>query len=158
MFEVSSDPIDPMLSRSKLVNDAAGGFVSFEGWVRNHNEGQSVDALEYEIYDSLAKKEGAVIIQEAIEKYGIKEAYGIHRKGFLNIGDIAVWIGVSSAHRDAAFEACRYIIDEVKIRLPVWKKEHYSDGQAEWVNCQACSHAHAKRHGHDLPAATLADH
>ena len=62
-------------------------------------------------------------------------AHGVHRVGALTIGDLAVWVGVSAAHRGAAFDACRFIIDEAKARVPIWKKEHYADGTSEWVNC-----------------------
>ena len=67
------------------------------------------------------------------------EARCVHRTGLLEIGDLAVWVGVASAHRDEAFKACRYIIDELKVRLPIWKKEHYVDGDSGWVNCERCA-------------------
>ena len=107
MFEITNEEINPRACRESMTHEEAGGFVAFEGWVRNHNDGRSVDALEYEIYHTLAISEGKRIIAEAMEKYEIKLAYGVHREGFLKIGDVAVWVGVSSAHRDAAFEACR---------------------------------------------------
>lgn len=141
MFEITDQSIDLNLCRQHLLHVEAGGYVAFEGWVRNHNEGRKVEALEYEIFDSLASKEGARILAEALERFSIRSAYGIHRKGYLGLGEVAVWIGVSSPHRQEAFDACRYIIDEVKVRLPVWKKEHYSDGPSEWVNCQRCQEA-----------------
>ena len=83
----------------------------------------------------------------------VASALCAHRVGALAIGDLAVWVGVSSAHRDAAFQASRFIIDEIKHRLPIWKKEYYVDGDSGWVNCEACAaHAHspsaaAHRHG-----------
>ena len=108
---------------------------SFEGWVRNNNEGHSVHRLEYEAFVDLAVKEGERIVQEAIKRFGVEKAACVHRVGSLAIGDIAVWVGVSSGHRDEAFKACRYIIDEVKHRVPIWKKEHYASGATGWVNC-----------------------
>lgn len=144
MFEISDRDIDITVCRDKLLDHASGGYVAFEGWVRNHNEGQAVDALEYEIFDSLALKEGAKIISEAKERFDIKQVFGVHRKGLLELGGIAVWLGVSSAHRDAAYQASRYIIDELKTRLPIWKKEHYQNGDAHWVNCKACSSVKSK--------------
>ena len=79
---------------------------------------------------------------EAAERFPIENASCIHRVGELDIGDLAVWVGVSAGHRDEAFKACRYIIDEIKHRVPVWKKEHYEGGDSGWVNCEACaSHA-----------------
>jgi molybdopterin synthase catalytic subunit len=92
--------------------------------------------LEYEAFQSLAEREGERIVAEAIEKFGIKRAACVHRVGDLAIGELAVWVGTSSAHRAEAFAACRYIIDAVKHRVPIWKKEHYIDGTSGWVNCE----------------------
>lgn len=144
MFFVTDQDIDINYFKKLVKADESGGFSSFEGWVRNHNAGAAVDGLSYEIYDTLAISEGKLIIEEAMERYKITKARAIHRKGDLKLGDLAVWVGVSSPHRDAAFKACRYIIDEIKDRLPVWKKEHYTSGQTEWVNCQGCSSSHNK--------------
>jgi molybdopterin synthase catalytic subunit len=141
MFLIQATPIVPEECRSKVESPSAGGFVSFEGWVRNHNDGRQVGSLEYEAYDVLANKEGARILQEAIQQFGIEKAYAVHRTGHLAIGDLAVWVGVSAPHRDAAFAACRYIIDEIKTRVPIWKREHYLEGPSEWVNCAGHSHA-----------------
>ncbi len=113
----------------------AGALATFEGWVRNHNEGQPVDRLEYSSYPALANKEGQRIIAEAFEKFEIDAAIAQHRVGLLEIGGIAVWVGVSAAHRGAAFDACRYIIEQIKGRVPIWKKEYYSSGATDWVNC-----------------------
>ena len=129
--------------RALLADPVAGGYASFEGWVRNHNDGRAgVLYLEYEGYEQLGVKEGERIIAEAFARFGISKAHCIHRLGKLEIGELAVWVGVSAAHRDAAFAACRYIIDEVKHRVPIWKKEHFADGDSGWVNCEACA-AHA---------------
>ena len=122
-----------------MVNPDAGAYASFEGWVRNENEGRRVIRLEYEVYDLLAVKEGKKIIREACEKFSVINADCIHREGALEIGDCAVWVGAVSPHRNEAFLACRYIIDQVKIRLPIWKKEHYFDGHSGWVKCERCS-------------------
>ena len=131
-----------------LADPVAGAYASFEGWVRNHNEGRAgVLRLEYEGYEQLGVKEGERIIAEALARFDITKAHCIHRLGELEIGELAVWVGVSAAHRGAAFDACRYIIDEVKHRVPIWKKEHYADGDSGWVNCEACA-AHAA----DAPA------
>ncbi|RMF97903.1 MAG: molybdenum cofactor biosynthesis protein MoaE [Gammaproteobacteria bacterium] len=141
-FAFSAEPLQPASLRRSLADPRCGAFVSFEGWVRNHNDGREVRALEYEAYEQLGLKEGARIVQEAIERFGVDHAACVHRVGALALGDLAVWVGVSSAHRDAAFAACRYIIDEVKHRVPIWKKEHYADGDSGWVNCERCaSHA-----------------
>lgn len=150
-FVVSSKTIDAAAAREMVADHHCGALAVFEGWVRNHNEGQQVERLEYEVYQPLAEKEGARIIDEALEKYAISHALCIHREGLLELGDCAVIVCVSSAHRGAAFDACRYIIDQAKTRLPIWKKEHYTSGISEWVNCAACAEAgHSHRdHGHD---------
>jgi len=129
-----------------LKNETCGGFVTFEGWVRNYNEGQEVQRLDYEAYAPLAVKEGERIIAEALEKFPVAAITCVHRTGELEIGDMAVWVGVAAGHRGEAFEACRFVIDEVKHRVPVWKKEHYTDGDSGWVNCEACA---AAGHRHD---------
>ena len=129
-------PEEPLAS---LRDISCGGYVSFEGWVRNLNEGQTVLQLEYEAYAPLAVTEGEKIIAEAQEQFPHLHAHCVHREGLLDIGDCAVWVGVCSPHRDEAFQACRYIIDQVKVRLPIWKKEHYVDGNSGWVNCERCA-------------------
>lgn len=136
---VTHEPIDTSALRETLFDRTAGGYSSFEGWVRNHNEGREVERLEYEAYEPLAVSEGEKIISEANELYPFVKASFVHRVGLLEIGECAVWVGVAARHRDEAFKACRYIIDELKHRLPVWKKEHYVDGDSGWVNCERCS-------------------
>ena len=138
-MQIRAARIDPDALRRELFDHAAGAYVSFEGWIRNRNEGHDVLRLEYEAYDLIAVKEGEKVIAEAREKYALLQAHCVHRTGLLELGECAVWVGVSSAHRDEAFQACRYIIDQVKVRLPVWKKEHYVDGHSGWVNCERCA-------------------
>jgi len=135
VFRFSSKAIDGAALRLELADPASGGFASFEGWVRNHNEGRDVRRLEYEAYEELAVREGERIVRVAIEKFGVARALCVHRVGSLEIGELAVWVGVGSGHRGEAFAACRYIIDEVKHHLPIWKKEHYVTGDSGWVNC-----------------------
>ena len=139
MIEISSSPISPSDLQASLTDPAAGGYCAFEGWVRNENEGHTVERLEYEAYEPLAIAEGEKVLAEARERFGILGARCVHRVGMLELGDCAVWIGVASKHRDEAFKACRYIIDEIKVRLPIWKKEHYTDGNSGWVNCERCA-------------------
>ncbi len=121
--------------REGLHQSAAGGFCSFEGWVRDHNEGHRVVALEYEAEPALCQKEAAKILQEAQTKFDIIELKAFHRTGKLKVGEMSVWVGVIAVHRDAAFAACRYTIDEIKHRLPIWKKEYHDNGQSQWVGC-----------------------
>ena len=172
-FRFSRTPIDVESLRKELADPACGGYTSFEGLVRNHNEGLSVRHLEYEAFEPLAVKEGERIVAEAIQRFGIEHAACVHRIGDLAIGEMAVWVGAAARHRDEAFRACRYIIDEVKHRVPIWKKEHYENGDSGWVNCERCAspsaeaagasgaahaghggdhgheHAHLHDHGHD---------
>ncbi len=138
-MRIGGEVIHPDELRVELFDPGAGAYVAFEGWIRNKNEGHEVLRLEYEAYDIIAIKEGQKVIAEAREKYPILQAHCVHRTGLLEIGECAVWVGVASAHRDEAFLACRYIIDEVKVRLPIWKKEHYVDGHSGWVNCERCA-------------------
>ena len=138
-FEFSDRPLDVAVLRHALEDPSCGGFASFEGWVRDHNEGRAVARLEYEAYAELAVREGERILAEAIERFGVRRVRCVHRLGALALGELAVWIGVSSPHRGEAFAACRYIIDEVKHRVPIWKKEHYVTGDSGWVNCERCS-------------------
>lgn len=146
MMQMTETAIDPEALRKGLLDPQAGAYASFEGWIRNHNEGQAVNRLEYEAYAPLAVTEGEAVISEALQRFDILHAECVHRSGLLQIGECAVWVGVSAAHRDAAFLACRYIIDEVKVRLPIWKKEHYANGTSGWVNCERCAaHGHATK-------------
>jgi len=130
----------------------AGAMVRFDGIVRNHNEGKAVDALEYEAYEALAIKEGNRIVEEALQKFDVYKIHAVPRVGSLGIGDLAVIVRAWSAHRAQAFDACRYVIDEIKGRVPEWKLEHYSDGSRDWVFCRHCAadhHEHQHGHGHD---------
>jgi molybdopterin synthase catalytic subunit len=133
-FRLSETPIDAGAQRLSLEDPAAGGCVTFEGWVRNHNEARAVTRLDYQAYVPLAEDEGEAILAEATTKFALRAVRCMHRTGSLAIGDLAVWVGVSADHRDAAFAACRWIIDEVKRRVPIWKNEHYADGESGWLH------------------------
>jgi len=143
VIRITAEMIDPDALRRELFDAGAGAYCAFEGWVRNRNEGREVRRLEYEAYEPLAVTEGEKILREAEEQFPYLEARCVHRVGLLEIGECAVWVGVSSPHRDEAFRACRFIIDALKVRLPIWKKEHYVDGDSGWVNCERCA-----AHGH----------
>ncbi|MEO8367167.1 MAG: molybdenum cofactor biosynthesis protein MoaE [Pseudoxanthomonas sp.] len=138
-FELADSEIDVVGLRLALRDEHAGAFASFEGWVRDHNEGRAVQGLHYEAYAALAEKEGERIVDEALARFAIVEARCVHRVGELRIGELAVWVGVSAAHRGAAFDACRYVIDEVKLRVPIWKQERYRDGDAGWLHPESLS-------------------
>ena len=133
-FRLSETPFDTATLRAELLDARVGGYASFEGWVRDHNDGRSVDGLRYEAYATLAETEGEAILAEALAKFDILDAHCVHRTGDLAIGELAVWVGVSAAHRDAAFAACRYVIDEVKSRVPIWKHERYAEGDPGWLH------------------------
>ncbi len=122
------------LLRTRLLSHRAGAYASFEGWVRNNNDGQPVSALSYEAYVALACSEGEKLIADAKARFEIIDAACVHRIGRLELGEMAVWVGVCAGHRDAAFVACRWIIDEVKLRLPIWKHEHYASGDRQWLH------------------------
>ena len=133
-FRLSDVPFEIAPLRARLLDDGVGGYASFEGWVRDHNDGRAVTGLHYEAYAVLAEREGEAILDEALARFDILHAACVHRTGELGIGELAVWVGVSAAHRDAAFAACRWIIDEVKSRVPIWKQERYAQGDAGWLH------------------------
>lgn len=133
-FSLTPDPIETASLRGQLLDARAGAFASFEGWVRDHNQGQSVRGLRYQAYAALAQAEGEKVIDEALARFDILDARCVHRTGALAIGEMAVWVGVSAGHRDGAFAACRWIIDQTKARVPIWKQEHYSSGADQWLH------------------------
>ncbi len=134
MFKLFSTPLEQINLKEGLISNTAGAFSSFEGLVRNHNENRDVIALEYEAHEALCLKEAEKIFAEVRQKFNIINLRCFHRVGKLQIGEMAVWVGVIASHRDDSFKACRYIIDEVKKRLPIWKKEYYADGDSGWIN------------------------
>lgn len=140
-FEIFPAPLDPAKLAQGFTVPGAGAFNCFEGRVRNSNEGRTVVALEYEAYAPLCEKEAQKIFQEAKNAFDIIDMKMAHRTGKLKVGETAVWIGVLAAHRNDSFLACRYAIDELKKRLPIWKKEYYSNGESGWV---CCNHTHAQ--------------
>lgn len=138
-FRLADAPFDVAPLRAALLSPRAGALASFEGWVRDHNAGRPVRGLRYEAYAALAEREGLAILEEARVRFAIEAAACVHRVGDLEIGELAVWVGASAAHRDAAFAACRWIIDEVKARVPIWKRERYADApegesSAAWLH------------------------
>ncbi|HET6545508.1 MAG TPA: molybdenum cofactor biosynthesis protein MoaE [Rhodanobacteraceae bacterium] len=133
-FRLSEDVIDAGQEKRALEHVAAGACVEFEGRVRDHNGGRRVQRLDYQAYVPLARDEGEAIIVAACARFGLRDARCVHRLGRLAIGEVAVWVGVSADHREAAFSACRFIIDEIKRRVPIWKNEHYADGDSGWLH------------------------
>ncbi len=133
MVTLTIEPIDVTTALSYLQSEQAGAIDLFLGVVRDNTQERPVDRLEYEAYDRMAISEMQKIADEAQQQWPILRYAIIHRKGTLQIGEMAVLIGVATAHRADAFDACRYIIDTIKKTVPIWKKEVFSNGE-EWVN------------------------
>jgi molybdopterin synthase catalytic subunit len=110
-----------------------GAAVLFLGIVRNHNDGAPVSGMAYDAYDDMAEKVLDEIAGEAAERLGTPRVFVVHRVGELGIGEVSVAIAASSPHRAESFDAARYVIEAIKQRLPVWKKEHYTDGGSKWL-------------------------
>jgi molybdopterin synthase catalytic subunit len=138
MFAIVRAPIDPARLDAAVRDDVFGAVVSFLGIVRERaDDGRPVHGLEYEAYDAMALAEFEKIAGEAYQRFGDVRLAIVHRAGRLKVGEIAVAVVVGSPHRGAAFDACEYAIDEVKSRVPIWKKELYADGEARW-KANAC--------------------
>jgi molybdopterin synthase catalytic subunit len=129
---LTADPLDLSTLVAQLSSPDHGAIASFVGTVRNHHGGREVLRLEYSAYAPMAEAECTRIVSEAESRWPVAVALQ-HRIGALEIGDPAVAIAVGSAHRDEAFLACRYVIEELKRRVPIWKKEYFADGAVEWV-------------------------
>jgi molybdopterin synthase catalytic subunit len=140
MLEVSpyvaivNDSIDLESLIERVRTDACGAVAAFLGVVREQHEGRRVSGLSYEAYPSMALEEMMEIAREAVVRFGPCEIAIVHRTGDLRIGEASVAVTVGAPHRGEAFDACEYAIDELKKRVEVWKKEHYLDGTASWVD------------------------
>lgn len=126
-------PIDCNRLIAAVSGPAHGGIASFLGLVRDHHDGRGVLRLEYSAYEPMADAESARIVSEAEARWPVRVAL-LHRLGDLAIGDVAVAAAAGSAHRAQAFEACQYVIEEMKRRVPIWKKEFYAGGAVGWVD------------------------
>lgn len=129
---ISAEPLNVQECIGKVIAPDCGGIDVFIGTVRNTTKGNTVIRLEFEAYERMALKEMQKLANQAIEKWAVKNIVIHHRVGALEVGDIPVIICVSAAHRDAAFDACRYIIDTLKQTVPIWKKEIFENGEV-WV-------------------------
>ena len=132
-FVLSLAPLDDGAAVSLLRNRGSGGIVTFVGKVRDHARGHAVERLEYDAYPEMARRVFAEIAAEAQDKFAVDGVVVHHRIGALDVGDISVVVAVAAPHRGPAFDACRYVIDQLKLRAPIWKKEHGPDG-AVWVD------------------------
>ncbi|MDQ8190368.1 molybdenum cofactor biosynthesis protein MoaE [Roseibacillus persicicus] len=134
MFSITTQPINPAPLIAAVESPSSGALVVFEGRVRNHHLGKDVIALNYTSHPTLAQSEGQKLVDETLAKFPDVEAIAAtHRTGYLEVGEKAVVIAVSSPHRPAAFAACDYLAAQLKNRLPVWKEEHFADGEVSWT-------------------------
>ena len=134
--------IDPAEVLARVGAPDDGAVLLFLGTVRDHADGRAVEGLHYEAYEAMAREVLAAIAAEAAARLRTERIAVVHRVGELAIGDVSVAIAVSSPHRAEAYDASRYVIEEIKKRLPVWKHERYAEGDAGWVR------------GHDLAGST----
>jgi molybdopterin synthase catalytic subunit len=133
VIDVTTEPIEPDDVLGAVGGSEDGAALLFIGTVRDHNDGKAVEGLEYQAYPEMAVKELRVIVQEARSRFGVERVAVVHRIGRLDVGDIAVAVACSSPHRAETFDTGRYVMEEIKKRLPIWKKEGYLDGHADWV-------------------------
>jgi molybdopterin synthase catalytic subunit len=132
MIRVTRDDFSVDEELKRLKKPSVGGIVTFVGTVRAESEAGRVDRMEIEVYPEMAEKQLAIIRGEALAEFGVDDIIVVHRYGDLMIGDNIVLVAVSAGHREEAFDACMYVIDELKKRVPIWKREHTPSG-ARWV-------------------------
>jgi molybdopterin synthase catalytic subunit len=130
---VITAPIDPAELLGRVGADEDGAALLFLGVVRDHADGRAVTGMRYDAYEEMAREVLAAIAEEAAVRLGTDRVAVVHRYGELAVGEVSVAVAVSSPHREEAYEASRYVIEEIKKRLPVWKREHYRDGADAWV-------------------------
>jgi molybdopterin synthase catalytic subunit len=133
-IELVMEPIEVAALVNRVRTDACGAVATFMGVVREQHDGRAVQGLSYEAYPAMALDEMRTIAQEAQARFGPCEIAIVHRTGDLGIGEASVAVAVGAPHRALAFDACEYAIDELKRRVEIWKKEHYVDGDAAWVD------------------------
>lgn len=133
LVRLQREPIRPVELLDALKQGSDGAVVVFDGIVRDNTRGRRTLYLDYEAYEEMALQQMQGLIEKAKSQFSIREAVLLHRLGRLEIGETSVWIAVASAHRAAAFDACRWIIDTLKTTVPIWKKEHFGDG-AVWAD------------------------
>ena len=137
MFKITTEVITGEEVREAVEGADAGAVVLFFGTVRNNTDGRPVKCLEYEAYPPMAEKQMAEIAQEISDKWGLHRVAMVHRVGTLEIGEVSVAVAVASPHRKDGFEACKYAMDRLKQIVPIWKREVWADGEAEWVKPDA---------------------
>lgn len=127
-------PIDVATLLAEVSTSSSGATTLFLGTVREMNDARSVVGIDYSAYDAMASRELETIAREAVERFGTTHVVVEHRIGYLSLADVSVAIAVSHARRSPAMDAARYVIEEVKKRVPIWKREHYVDGAREWID------------------------
>lgn len=146
MITVTREPLDPEKITALVRKDSNGAVVTFLGVTRNHADGRQVLGLEYEAYEEMAVSELEKVRLEVLAKYGIDDMAISHRIGTVDIGQISLVVATASPHRKEAFHACHEAVDLLKERVPIWKKEHFEDGEARWVACESHEHTPAPEH------------
>ncbi|WP_163933561.1 molybdenum cofactor biosynthesis protein MoaE [Paraferrimonas sp. SM1919] len=150
--DVTDKQLDVAESLGFVTTNECGAEVLFVGTVRDLNQGKDVLGVSYDVFEPLAKQSFTEICQEAMQQWGPKlNLYVSHAKGRLDVGGISIVIAAASPHRVEAFAACRYVIEEIKHRSPIWKLEHYADGDSDWTQgCELCHHNHdSSKHAHN---------
>ena len=145
--QIDADVVDTVLRPERVLSGIsapwAGAQVTFFGVVRDLNQGQKVRAVSYDAFVPLCKNILEEIAREAVQKWGAQgmQLVVLHRVGRLEVGEASVAIGVSTPHRDEAYQASRYVIEQIKVRAPIWKQEHYASGDSGWVKGhELCQH------------------
>ena len=138
---IVSQPLDPAQLLAEVTAPASGASVLFVGTVRESNEGRAVVGIDYSAYGSMAEEELARVVAEAAQRFGTGRIVVEHRIGTLGLTEASIVIAVSHARRAPAMDAQRWLIEEIKRRVPIWKREHYADGTREWVDPTASSSA-----------------
>jgi molybdopterin synthase catalytic subunit len=133
LIAIREDPLDASAIGERIRGDADGALVLFEGIVREQSRGKQVRSLVYEAYGSMAQRQMELLADQARGKWPISDLAMVHRVGTLRVGEVSVVIAVSAAHREEAFAACKWLIDELKRSVPIWKKEIYTEGEA-WID------------------------
>ena len=138
MIRIVSEPIDVAALAERVTDPGAGAVVTFAGTTRNETHGREVVSLAYEAYEEMALGKMEEIAAEAGRRFEIQKVAIHHRVGLLAVGEVSVGIAVSAAHRPAAFDACRFVIDAIKRDVPIWKRERFADGTENWVQPGEC--------------------
>jgi molybdopterin synthase catalytic subunit len=131
---LTRDPIDPGALLREVAAPSHGAIILFLGVVRDVNDGRGVTGIEYSAYEGMAERELDAIASESTQRYASADVAIVHRLGTLALEEISVGIAVAHAHRDEAYALSRWVIEELKRRVPIWKREHYVDGTREWVD------------------------